>query len=89
MKTILNIKMEKELKEAAQETSKELGIPLSTAVNVFLKQFVRDRKLTISASCKPSPYLQKIIKESEKEYKDGDFHGPFDSAEEMIKSLRS
>ena len=87
MKTILNLKTDKELKLAAQETAKELGIPFSTAINAFLKQFVRDRELTLSASYKPSQYLEQVISESEKEYEEGKSHGPFNSADEMFKSL--
>ena len=89
-KTILNIKTEKELKEAAQETAKDIGIPLGTAINAFLKQFVRDREITLSAnSHTPTPYLQKIIMEAEEEYKRGEAVGPFNTAEDMIASLRS
>jgi len=87
MKTILNIKTDKVLKETAQETAKELGVPLSTAVNAFLRQFVRDRELTLSASYKPSAYLRNVIEESELEYTKGKFKGPFKTAADMIKSL--
>ena len=79
MKTILNIKTEKELKEAAQETAKEIGIPLGTAINAFLKQFVREKEITLSLNNSiPTPYLQRIIKEAEKEYIRGDSIGPLD-----------
>ena len=37
--TILNIKTDKKLKAEAQKVSAELGVPLSTVVNAFLKQF--------------------------------------------------
>ena len=49
-KTIINIKTEKSLKRAAQETAEELGVPLSTAINAFLKQFVRDKEITFSVN---------------------------------------
>lgn len=87
-KTILNIKTDKDLKKVAQETAKELGIPLSTAINSFLKQFVRDRELIISASYKPSPYLTNIIIEAEKEFKEK--NAPkFKHTEEMFNDLDS
>ncbi len=85
--TILNIKTDKKLKAAAQETAKELGVPLSTAINAFLKQFVREKELTLSVrSLVPTPYLQRIIKEAEKEYARGESFGPF-SAKELIEHL--
>ncbi len=47
MQTILNIKTEKGLKEEAQGLASELGVPLTTVVNSYLKQFVRERKLVL------------------------------------------
>jgi addiction module RelB/DinJ family antitoxin len=87
-KTILNIKTDKKLKKSAQETAKELGVPLSTAINAFLKQFVREKEITLSANkLEPSLYLQKIIKEAKKEFVRGESAGPF-SGEELIRHLK-
>lgn len=47
MQTILNIKTGKELKEEAQNLARELGVPLTTVVNSYLRQFVRERKLVL------------------------------------------
>ena len=47
-KTILNVKTDKDVKEGAQRIAKELGLPLSTVVNAFLKQFVKDRAVLFS-----------------------------------------
>jgi len=89
MFSIINIKTPKDLKLAAQETARELGVPLSTAINAFLKQFVRDREITFSASNKPSPYLLKVIEEAEADLVAGESQGPFSSADDMIASLES
>lgn len=87
MKTILNIKTEKELKENAQLTAKEIGIPLSTAINAFLKQFVRDKEITLSSNnAIPTPYLQRIIAEAEKEYVRGDSTDPL-SNKQLLEHL--
>lgn len=88
-KTILNIKTDKDLKKHAQETAKELGITLTTVVNSLLKQFVRDKELTLTKqSYKPSKYLVKILEEAEKEHATGLDHGPFDNMEDLIRSLK-
>lgn len=88
MQTILNIKTDKVLKRAAQETAKELGVPLSTAINAFLRQFVREKELVLSVDkLKPTPYLQKILKEADEEYARGDTTGPL-TGEEMIARLK-
>ncbi len=65
--TVLTIKTDKKLKAEAKKVAEELGVPLSTVVNAFLRQFARDRELTISASYKPSPYLEQVIAETERE----------------------
>jgi len=87
-KTILNIKTDKSLKKAAQDTAEELGVPLGTAINAFLKQFVREKELTLSASrLTPTPYLQRILKAADAEYARGEALGPF-SGEELIARLK-
>lgn len=87
-KTILNIKTDKSLKAKAQRTAEKMGLPLSTIMNAFLKQFVRDEEITFSASSyEPSDYLIKIVKESEKDFVEGRARGPFSSAKEMIADL--
>ena len=48
--TILNVKTDKKLKAEAKKVSEELGVPLSTVINAFLKQFVRDKEITLSAN---------------------------------------
>ncbi len=88
-KTILNIKTDKKLKKAAQEMAEELGVPLSTAINAFLKQFVREKELVLSADRRtPTPYLQRILKEAEEEYARGKASGPF-SGKELIAHLKT
>jgi addiction module RelB/DinJ family antitoxin len=88
MKTILNIKTDKSLKEEAQQVAAELGIPLSTVMNSFLRRFVRDREVTFSTDkYRMTPYLEKVVKEARAEYEAGKTSGPFESADELIKHL--
>lgn len=63
MNTILNIKTDRDLKKQAQVIAEELGIPLTTVVNSFLKQFVRERKVLLDLDY---PVNLKLIKEWEK-----------------------
>lgn len=87
-KTILNIKTDKILKKAAQETAEELGIPLSTAINAFLKQFVREKEIVLSADkLKPTPYLQSILKEADEEFIRGEAIGPL-TGKQFIARLK-
>jgi addiction module RelB/DinJ family antitoxin len=88
--TILNIKTDKELKAEAKQVAAELGVPLSTVINAFLKQFVRDKEITLSANqYRPTPYLESILEQAQTEYEAGDFSGPFTSGEDFIAHLKS
>lgn len=88
--TILNIKTDKKLKEEAKKVSEELGVPLSTVINAFLKQFVRDKEITLSANqYRPTPYLESILEQAQEEYESGDFIGPFKTNEDFISHLKT
>lgn len=90
MKTVLNIKTESKLKKEAQKVAKEAGIPISLVVNNALKKFVERRKLLIEAPLRPSKWLQKILKETEKDWQEGkNIEGPFHTAEEFMKGLKT
>lgn len=89
-KTILNIKTDKKLKEDAQKTAEMLGVPLSTIMNAFLKQFTREKEITFSLDAhKASAYLENLAKEAREEFLSGNSSGSFTSAKEMIKSLKA
>ena len=47
-KTLISIKVDKEVKEKAQEIARELGFSLSAIVNAYLKQFIRTREVYFS-----------------------------------------
>lgn len=88
--TILNIKTDKKLKADAQKVAGELGVPLSTVMNAFLKQFVRDKEITLSANqYRPTPYLESILEQAKVEYEAGDFVGPFKTGGDFIAHLKT
>lgn len=90
MKTVINIKADRDMKIKAQKTAKRMGLPLSSVLNAFLYQFVAEQEVTFSVPLKPSKWLQKILRETEKDFKEGkNIEGPFYSAKDMIKSLKS
>jgi len=87
--TILNVKTDKKLKNEAKKVAEEIGVPLSTVVNAFLKQFVRDKELTLSASeYRPTPYLATLIEEARAEYEAGEVVGPM-NGKKLITHLKS
>jgi addiction module RelB/DinJ family antitoxin len=63
MKTLVNIKVDTDVKQDAQKLAKSLGISLSTILNAHLRQFVRDKAVTFSTVPKMTPELEKILTE--------------------------
>ena len=88
--TILNIKTDKKLKAEAQKVAAELGVPLTSVMNSFLKQFVRDKEVTFSTNeYRMTAYLEEIVTEARREYLAGKTSGPFTNADDLMKHLNS
>lgn len=68
MKTILNIKVDKEQKEKAKEIAAQMGVPLSTIVNAHLREFIRTRKFSVSLDPVLKPEVEKELLKRSKEY---------------------
>jgi len=90
MKTVINIKVDKEIKDQAVQTAKDMALPLSTIINAFLKKFINDRRITFTAPFTPSERLQKVLKQGEKDIKAGKNMSPlFTDMDEMDAYLRN
>ncbi|OGZ12409.1 MAG: hypothetical protein A3D67_00685 [Candidatus Lloydbacteria bacterium RIFCSPHIGHO2_02_FULL_51_22] len=88
-KTLINIKIDKTLKVKVQKVAKELGFPLGTLINAYLRDLVRERRVVISAGLTPNTRTMKILEEIEEDIKnDRNASGPF-NREEAIAYLRS
>lgn len=90
MKTLINIKADKEVKEKAQKVAAQMGIPLSTLVNAYLKDLIQRREARFFAAPKMTPKLEKLLERVEKDLRTGkNLVGPFSSAHEMDEYLNS
>lgn len=90
MKTIINIKADKETKKKAQELANELGFSLSSIVNASLKQFIRSREVYFSIVPKMTSKLENILGKIEKDIKKRkNISRVFSSAEDAIDYLYS
>lgn len=88
--TIINIKTDKNLKKDAQRLAKNFGLPLSTVVNAYLREFVRERRIAFSEPPIPNAKTKKILDQAMADIKMGkNLVGPFKSAIEMDKFLDS
>jgi addiction module RelB/DinJ family antitoxin len=89
-KTVINIKADKKVKEKAQKIAGELGLPLGTIINAYLRQFVRNREVYFSTIPKMTPELEELIGQARKDFKAGKNISPtFSSTKEMDKYLDS
>jgi antitoxin component of RelBE/YafQ-DinJ toxin-antitoxin module len=61
MKTVINIKADRDVKIGAQKLAKELGLSLSAVVNAYLKQFLRTKSVNFSVVPTMSPELEKLL----------------------------
>jgi len=88
MQTMLSIKIEKSLKDQARKTAQDLGVSLNAVINQHIKEFVNTREIFFTEYEMPNAKTQKILKMVDKDIKNGkNIVGPFNSAEEFIKSL--
>ncbi len=85
---VINVKTDPKLKRDAQKVAKQLGLSLSSVVNAQLKELVRTKSITLSVySEKPSPYLIKLLEESEKDVAKGFVSPRFNTADDAIAWL--
>lgn len=68
MKTLINVKTDKEVKEKAQRVAKDLGVPLSTVINAYLKEFVRSKEVRFSMEPRLRPEVERQINKALKDF---------------------
>ncbi len=90
MQTMLSIKIDKKIKEKAQEVAHTLGVSLNAVINQNIKDFISERRVTFADHPMPNERTQKILDRLLADSKaNRNFIGPFDSMEKMIESLDS
>jgi len=88
MKTVLNVKTDVEVKKQAQELAKYLGVPLSTVVNAYLKEFIHSGEFTLRREPQLRPEVAKRIEKAVEESKEGKNLSPaFSNVEDAMAWL--
>lgn len=86
-KVSTSISVDADVKAKAQELFAEFGMDLSTAINVFLKQSIYERRIPFSIGRDiPNETTLKAMDDAEK---GEDLYGPFDSVAEMMEALNA
>ncbi|MGH7238335.1 MAG: hypothetical protein ACREGF_07410 [Candidatus Saccharimonadales bacterium] len=87
--TVLSLKTKKQVKELAQMRAKQLGIPLGTLVNAFLRDLGQTGEVHFTISEPVTSKMAKIIEEMRAEVARGETYGPFniDEAETFLDNI--
>ncbi len=88
MKTVINIKTDKEVKKNAQELAQKLGLSLSDVINASLRNFIRTREVYFSDIPRMTPEFEKLLGKVEEDIKKGRNLSPsFDNMDDAIAYL--
>ena len=71
MKTVITVKADKEIKEKAQKTAREMGLSFSTVINGLLGEFIERKEIRFSAPYQMTPKLERRLGKIEKDLKTG------------------
>ena len=88
MKTVnVTFRVDDKLKAQADALFSELGMSLSTAFNIFLRQSVREQQLPFSVTKNiPNAVTVAAMEAAER---DEDMYGPFDSVSALMEALNA
>lgn len=85
---LLSIKTDEATKRDLKEFAAELGTTSAGLANMLIKQALRDRRITLTTTLTPTPYLEEIMREAEADYEKGDYYH-FDNADDALAFLRN
>lgn len=71
--TLVNFRIDEETKKEMEKVCDELGMTVTTALNIFIKKMTREKRIPFDVSIDPfySKSNMKVINESIKELEDG------------------
>jgi len=84
---MVSIKLDPRIKKEAQQAAEDLGLTLSAVVNAQLHEFARVKELHVGGALRPTPYLERVLLEAEKDIASGRVSGPFKSIAAFKKHL--
>ena len=80
----MNIRMDSEIKEQAQKIFAEFGLDMTTAINIFLRQAIRERGMPFDLHLKPAESLAQALEDTRNRV---NLHGPYKSGAEAVKAM--
>ena len=87
MTTNLNIRMDKEIKDQADKIFQELGLNMTTAINIFLRTAIREKGIPFTLKLdNPNEETKKAFIEGDNMINDSNVKG-YTSIDDLKKSL--
>ena len=83
--TSMSIRMDRAVKEQSQQLFKALGMDMTTAINIFLRQALIKKGLPfeVTAEGADSILMQRLAEADN----DHDIHGPFNTVQALMEDL--
>ncbi len=78
------VRVDSQLKQQAEILFQEMGMNMSMAINIFLKQAVKDQGIPFTITNKPNRQTQKAIKNSQNKKK---LSKNFENVEDLFEDL--
>ncbi len=85
--TNINIRMDENLKQQFDRLCNELGLNMSTAINVFAKTVVREQRIPFELSLAPNKETLAAIEEVQRMKQDPTLGKTYTDVDEMMKEL--
>ena len=83
----VTFRVDEDIKKQADALFNELGMSLSTAFNIFLRQSVREQRLPFAVGKNiPNAVTLAAMEAADR---DEDVYGPFDGVEELMDALNA
>ena len=85
--TSMSIRMDRTVKEQSQQLFKSLGLDMTTAINIFLRQSLIHKGIPFEVTFNgaDSTFMQRLAEADA----DTDMHGPFYSVKDLMEDLNA
>ena len=87
--TNINIRVDSDLKRAAEELFNDLGMSMSTAITIFLRSSVSNDGIPFEIRRTPNDTTREALAEYYKMLRDPDAYKSYDSFDELMEEVMS
>jgi len=88
MNTVISVRTDADIKNAAQQVAKSAGISLSALINSYLRQIVATRRIELYAPEPMTPKLEGLIAEIESELQSKKVSQQFTNVDDFLTDLK-